>query len=118
MLFPAVPMNIPNVKVCLKGEWSIDKVEDSQDFNDGDICFSKSSNLLHSTEFVQFLKPVVRFCRFSYTVLLKFYDYLIYTNVVRVLCTFESYADCFITSGAIQKGVPTNVFLFTMVFVS
>ena len=54
-------MNIPNVKVCLKGEWSIDKVEDNQDFNDGDICFSKSSNLLHSTEFVQFLKPVVRF---------------------------------------------------------
>lgn len=32
--------------------------------------------------------------------------------------TFESYADCFITSGAIQKGVPTNVFRLICVSVS
>lgn len=32
--------------------------------------------------------------------------------------TLESYADCLITSGAIQKGVPTNVFLLFSVSVS
>ena len=26
MLFPAVLMDIPNFKVCLKGEWSIEKM--------------------------------------------------------------------------------------------
>ena len=32
--------------------------------------------------------------------------------------TFESYADCLITSGAIQKGVPTNVCRLLVVLVS
>lgn len=32
--------------------------------------------------------------------------------------TLKSYADCLITSGAIQKGVPTNVFLLIWVSVS
>lgn len=32
--------------------------------------------------------------------------------------TFESYADCLMTSGAIQKGVPTNVFLLLVVVVN
>ena len=32
--------------------------------------------------------------------------------------TFSSYLDCLITSGAIQKGVPTNVCLLVMVSVS
>lgn len=32
--------------------------------------------------------------------------------------TFESYADCLMTSGAIQKGVPTKVFLLLVVLVS
>lgn len=38
-------------------------------------------------------------------------------NALKYL-TFESYADCFITSGAIQNGVPTKVFLFICVSVS
>ena len=48
-----------------------------------------------------------------------------FTNVAHFfLCTyievqtFVSYADCLMTSGAIQKGVPTNVFLLFVVFVS
>lgn len=32
--------------------------------------------------------------------------------------TLKSYADCLMTSGAIQKGVPTNVFLLIWVSVS
>ena len=32
--------------------------------------------------------------------------------------TLKSYADCFMTSGAIQNGVPTNVFLLFVVLVS
>jgi hypothetical protein len=32
--------------------------------------------------------------------------------------TLESYADCLMTSGAIQNGVPTKVFLLLVVFVS
>ena len=32
--------------------------------------------------------------------------------------TFESYADCFITSGAIQNGVPTNVCRLLVVLVN
>ncbi len=34
------------------------------------------------------------------------------------LSTLKSYADCLMTSGAIQKGVPTNVFLLIWVSVS
>lgn len=43
---------------------------------------------------------------------------LVYLVVQQQILTFESYADCCITSGAIQKGVPTNVSLFICVSVS
>ncbi len=33
-------------------------------------------------------------------------------------CTLKSYADCLMTSGAIQNGVPTNVFLLICVSVN
>ena len=32
MLFPAVLMNIPNSKVCLEGEWSIDILKQISSF--------------------------------------------------------------------------------------
>ena len=38
--------------------------------------------------------------------------------VINIAFTFESYADCFITSGAIQNGVPTKVLFLLVVFVS
>lgn len=39
-------------------------------------------------------------------------------SIQSVKLTFVSYADCLMTSGAIQKGVPTNVLRLFMVFVS